>query len=208
MAGTVHRPAHRDGLPAFDRGWDQERLEPRGVAVRRVEPGGVVAAVEDDRHAVVQRAQQVVRIGGQDGEGLDDGRRGRLAVLPPGPETGEGEGEPILAADQVGLLRLGIQLLPLVEAVGDDQAAAAAKAVAVGGLLGGALGAGVDHAVADGRVLGPGRDQAPAQKVQGARRSRRDDAHHRRFLGRRQVVARQDRRHVHQLEDLGDHVAG
>ena len=52
----------------------------------------------------------------------------------------------------------------LVETVGEHEAAAESEGRAEGGLLGGGLGASVDHASADGRVVGPGGNQAPSEQ--------------------------------------------
>src|SRR6185295_3672735 len=106
-----------------------------------------------------------------------------------------------------GLLELAL-LLPLIEAIGGYQAAFLLEAPAEGGLLGDALGAGVDHAVADGRLLGPVGDEAPAQQVEPARPAGRRDAHHRRLLSGSDVVARRDRRQLRQSEEKGQLIVG
>src|SRR6185295_3681447 len=124
-----------------------------------------------------------------------------------GQQASEGEGFAVLAMDEEGLLELAL-LLPFIEAVGRDQTAFLLEAPLEGGLLGDALGAGVDHAVADRRLLGPEGDEAPAQQVEPARAAGLRDAHHRRFLGGREVVARRQRRHLRDIEEQRDVVAG
>src|SRR6185295_7229872 len=118
-----------------------------------------------------------------------------------------GEGFAVLAVDEEGLLELAL-FLPFVEAVHRHQAAFLLEAPLEGGFLGNALGAGVDHAVADGCLLGPERDEAPAQQVEPARAAGLRHAHHRRFLGGSEVVPRRQRRHLRDIEEQGDVVAG
>jgi hypothetical protein len=71
-------------------------------------------------------------------------------------------GSAIPAPDQVGLLGSPALPLPLVEAGSWHDAAPAAEGRAEGRLVGHAFRPGVDHPVADRRVLGPGRNQPPA----------------------------------------------
>ena len=102
-------------------------------------------------------------------------------------------------------LALARPLLPLVEAVGGNQATLLLEAVAVGGLVGDALGSRVDHAVADARLFRPVGDEPPAERFQGARGAGLADEGDRGLLGGRQVVARVvgERRHG-DLEEVGD----
>ena len=55
--------------------------------------------------------------------------------------------------------------MPLVEAVGHDQAAPTLEGVTERGLLDHGLGARVDEPAPDAELLGPGRHQAPAHEV-------------------------------------------
>jgi hypothetical protein len=64
--------------------------------------------------------------------------------------------------DGIGVLCFGSGLLPLVIAIGRDQAAALLECSAEGGLCGSFLGAGIDGVQADARIFGPGRHQPPA----------------------------------------------
>src|SRR5512147_2891073 len=85
---------------------------------------------------------------------------------------------------------------PLEEAVGEHEAAAVPEGRSVGGLLGGGLGAGIDHPIADGRVVGPGGDQSPSEPGELASTSfgtRPNDGH---GLGRGDVVAELDAGHL------------
>jgi hypothetical protein len=78
----------------------------------------------------------------------------------------------VLGPDEERLLarlaRLGLLLggVPLEVAVGGQQAATAGERPLEGGLLGHGLHPGVDHPVADRRILGPGRHQPPPHDPQ------------------------------------------
>lgn len=85
------------------------------------------------------------------------------------PEAGEGEGLSGAEGDGPGLFGFGVELLPLIEAVGGDEAAAAEKRLAPDGLFHEAFGFGVDGAEAELlRVGAPIRDEAPAHEGEGA----------------------------------------
>ena len=58
----------------------------------------------------------------------------------------------------------GPRALPLVEAVGEHEAAPTSEGIAERGLFGDHLGPGVDHAAADGAVLGPEGNESPAHE--------------------------------------------
>ena len=110
-------------------------------------------------------------------------------------------GSPSGARDPPRLRRAVRALLPLVEAVGDDEAAPARERVAERRLLGHRLRAGVDELQAElGRVVGPVRDEAPAQHL-AARRALavgRDREH---------LVARRDVEAPAHLDALADREA-
>src|SRR5262245_6675998 len=105
-------------------------------------------------------------------------------------------------ADEVGLLGTLSSCwrgLPLVVAVGREQAPAAGERFPERGLLADGFRPRVDHPAADGDVLGPGRDQAPSNDPQLAGGRRRSRVPVRRFLTRRASHHRVDRlgwRHV------------
>jgi hypothetical protein len=96
--------------------------------------------------------------------------------------------------------------LPLVEAVGDDQASPAADESAVGALLEQRLGPGVDHLVGDPSVLRPVGDESPAQERRLAR-AVLASAYREHALARRDVVALRDRFRNGDLEPFGERLA-
>ena len=79
------------------------------------------------------------------------------------PQPGEGERAAIAEANVEGLPPT-ILPLPLVEAVGEDQAPAFSECSAEDGLGCHGLGTGVDQPVADAGILGPGRDETPVKE--------------------------------------------
>ena len=95
---------------------------------------------------------QFIGIGGQDGKGLE---RHAFFWLPALPQAGEGVWLAALEGNRIGLFLLGVQALPLVEGIGGHQAASLLQRLAVGGLRGCFLRAGVDRAVGELRVPGP-----------------------------------------------------
>src|SRR5215210_6916703 len=161
VRGAVDEAAHRVGLhPVLG-----ERREQAGQLVALgggVEPDVVGVGGQDHRHPLVYLAHEGVRLGGEDRTGPD---LAFPALAPALPEPGEGEGPPVLHVDVVGLLGT-VRAPPLVETVGRDQAPALAEGPPEGGLLGGRLGAGVDHARAYLRVVGPRGDEAPPEHLQ------------------------------------------
>src|SRR5262249_47492134 len=94
---------------------------------------------------------------------------GKRIVPPELVESGEGEGSPVRSVDKIRLLTLLAPVrngLPLVVAVGRDDAPALGEGTPEGRLDRHRLGPGVDHAAADRGLLGPGRHQAPAEYAQ------------------------------------------
>jgi hypothetical protein len=91
-----------------------------------------------------------------------------LGVAPDLPQSADGDRSPISGVDVEGLLRVLLRLAstPLVVAIGWEQAAPTGGRPSESVGLGEALSPGVDHLVADRRVFGPGRHQAPHQLVQ------------------------------------------
>src|SRR5205085_3542123 len=85
-----------------------------------------------------------------------------VRVSPRRPQPGERHRLTIAAVNEHGLLP-GPAPMPLVEALGRYETAMPPEGPFVRGLLSQRLGAGVDHAVADLRVLRPRRDQPPPQ---------------------------------------------
>jgi hypothetical protein len=96
--------------------------------------------------------------------GGDDDRKAVYPVAgraaPNLPEAGEGE-RPVIGERQiVGLLAAVGEVLPFVEAVGDDEAAAPCEGGAKRRQAVERLGAGIDGPGPDSDVLGPRRDQS------------------------------------------------
>src|SRR5207248_1278646 len=99
--------------------WDQQRQQPRRVALPRVEPGGELLRRQDRRHSVVQRPDQVVGGHRQDGHALD----GAGGSVPPVPQGRQRQRAAADVGEVVRLLRLAAAL-PLVETAGGDEAPA------------------------------------------------------------------------------------
>lgn len=111
----------------------------------------------------MDRGHQFVRLDGDDGYRAD---RAAVGGMPFAPEAREGEGLARLEEDEVRDFDLRPRLgLPLVEAVRGDETALVFERAAEGGLFGERLAARVDEAVAQGRVLRPGWDQSPDEKI-------------------------------------------
>src|SRR6185503_4304545 len=112
---------------------------------------------ERDRHAVVDRRDQLVR------RGRDDGARAHArrvvtfgAVVPDLPEPGKGERLTIAPPKEPRLLRAPtLDGLPLVEAVGGHDAPAPLECTLERVARRELLAACVDQAIADREVLGP-----------------------------------------------------
>src|SRR5260221_240541 len=137
------------------------------------QPGRLgLGAGQDRRHPVVHLGDDLVRRRSDDRAAVEPAvlEATVLLVLPllAGADAGECEGLTAVDGEAPRLARLLriLGLHPLVEAVGDDQAAVAelADQRGVGAAGGEVLGFGVDHPVADLEVLGPARHQAPAHQ--------------------------------------------
>src|ERR1700733_6832317 len=133
--------------------------------MRRVtgaEPAGIILALDNDRHAIVQRGDNMVGIGGDDREALHPLADG--GIFPAFPQTGEAIGLAAGERDSEWLLVFWVQLLPLIKCVRGHQAAATLKRFTEGrgGRYG--LGLGIDGGVGDARVLRPVRNQAPTHE--------------------------------------------
>ena len=113
---------------------------------------------EEDGHAVVDRADELVGGGGENGEGFQRAFGG----VPLVPQAGHAETLTIgpLGSPWNFTAPLG---LPFEKGVGRDEAAALAERIAKGRLIGNRFGAGVDALDADFQILGPVRDQTPAE---------------------------------------------
>lgn len=168
------------------RGERGEHLQGIGGIEVGVEPAGFAVCGNDDGHAVVNGFEEIVGLGGDDGEGVDGAGFG---VGPAIPEAGEGEGGAVDQADAHG--NLGFSgTLPFIESVSDDQASAFLERLAEAGFLSDGFGSGIDEAVADGCIVGPVGDEAPAHEFQDADAVAKDDDGG--VLRRGEVVSRGD----------------
>ena len=123
-----------------------------------MEPTFGLVGGEEDGHAVVDGAEELVGVGGEDGEGF------QLAIggVPAVPQAGHAEafvvGSNELPRDFAAALGL-----PFEKGVGRDEAAAMTERIAEGRLFRNGFGPGVDALDADLGILGPVRNQAPAK---------------------------------------------
>ena len=141
-----------------------------------LQPPIIMFRTEDDGHAGVDGGDHRVRLGGDDGEGLDDLLEIRAGVVqaefaflmradPLFPEAGHTEEAAVFHGEPEWLLA-GRRGLPFVKAVGGDEAALVLERFSEAGLFGDGLGAGVGEFVADGFILGPVRDETPTHGFQ------------------------------------------
>ena len=169
VADVVHVGADRPQDGEGGRRGHEQLPEGLEVVVLGIEPGLPGRRRQDHRHPVVDAGHLLV------GGGGDDRRRAqRLGLVRPRrphprrrgspdlPQPGEGERLVVGAVDEVRLLvLLAGEPLPLVEPVGRDEAPALGERPLEGAAGGDGLGPGVDHPVADLRVLGPEGHEAP-----------------------------------------------
>ena len=87
-----------------------------------------------------------------------------LGSLPVLPEPSKGEGAAIAEANVEGLLP-PLLSLPLIKPIGQEEAPPLFEGPAEGWLRRHRLGAGIDHAIPDGRVLCPRRNETPAMQA-------------------------------------------
>ena len=153
-------------------GFQELRFEAVGL-----QPPLIMFRAENDRHPVVDGGDHWIRLGGDDGEGLDhltDGGAGIIEAKftfvrrtdPFFPQTSHAEESALFAREPEGLFAGGCGL-PLVKSVSRDQAALLFKRFPVAGLLTDGVGAGVGELIADGFILGPRGNQTPAHGFQG-----------------------------------------
>ena len=107
------------------------------------------------------------------------------------------KGWSFLGRDRQGLLCLECRS-PFVEAVRHDQAPASLERRAERWLLGDPLSPGIDHAIADRGMVGPGGNQTPAEKRCLAFSVLEPDRQH--LLGRGDVDRRRERRQISESE--------
>ena len=138
----------------------KQRLDVAQVGLR-VQPDVERVPIQDHRHPVVDRCQQLVRCGGHD-------RRRRGFAVDRAPDAGQRQHLPVgCGTDGVRLPRRR-GAIPLVEGVRRDDAAALAQRAAERRRVPGRLGTGVDPGL--GRplclVIGPEGPKAPARRCQ------------------------------------------
>src|SRR5262249_40630482 len=120
MMRVVDMVAYRPCLQLFGRVGPKQPADLFGLLEVGAEPEFVILRGEDGRHAVVERAEQLVGRHRQDRTGLPCRPRTCWPWL---PEAGESERPPVAQAHVVGLPPAA-RALPDIKAVGQDQAAA------------------------------------------------------------------------------------
>ena len=127
VVGLVHSFADRPELELVVGRGHEQLLQRVDILVRRVEPPVPLRLGQHDRHALVDRLQQFVRLGRDDRERAQRGASSPIVgIVPDLPQPRERERLTVAAADEPRLLLLlAFELLPLVEAVGRDDARAA-----------------------------------------------------------------------------------
>src|SRR5215469_15520010 len=148
------------------------RLKLAGLGVVRVKPVGPVILRYHHGHTVVDLADLVGRLGRDDRGRPQPGAFvviGQGLIAPELVEPGEGQRTTVLPVDVVGLLALLALFgdgLPFEVAVGGNDAATLGERAPERGLDRDGLGAGINELAAARGVLGPERDQAPADHAQ------------------------------------------
>jgi len=125
----------------------------------QIQPRSIGFGFQNDRHPVMNLDDGFAGIPGQDRAGAIWGFC--LAfVIPTFPKAGKCKGASTRQRQEHGLFVVFL-LLPLVKAIGDDQASALPEGRPEAGFVGGGFPSGVDHPAADGSVLGPIWNQTP-----------------------------------------------
>ena len=169
----------------------------------RIEPDPIGLRAVDDRHPIVQRTHQLVGRRCQDGTGLD---LLALRIVPPLPQSGQGERSAVAWPDEVRLLSTGPDFLPFVEPGRWDEAATLLDGRAEGRLVGNCFRPRVEELVADGRIGRPRWNETPAEQGRFSPCRRRPDGGYK--LGGGDVVAGVERGRLGQLEAFGQFVSG
>src|ERR1700690_284145 len=161
MAGVIDQGAHRVGN---QRGLArlEQRRERAGLGQLGVEPALPYIALENERHAIVDRGDRRARGLGDDRARIDD-----LAVVsdPALPDPREREWSTVRTTNEKRLA-LGPPLaLPLEEPVDDHQAAPPANGLAESRRRCDTFGSGQSQFVPDPRIVGPLRHEPPAQEL-------------------------------------------
>jgi hypothetical protein len=204
MSRVVHEPTDRVGQQFLTRIGVQEGLQRCCMLEGRVEPLVVGRGGEHDRHPVVNRSQQLVRVRREDRTGFD-GRA--LRGLPLLPQAGKGKRAVTLQADPQRLLHPPLDL-PFGESRRNHETAPGLEGGTEGRFLRHGFRFGVNALIPDLRVLGPGRDQAPAEHDERPCGSVGIDSYGGDGLRRGDVVPRGDPRRRRDVQLLGDHLWG
>ncbi len=209
MAGVVHEFGDAAAGHVFGRIGTQQGFQELRFEAVWLQPPLIMFGADDHRHPIVDGGDHRIGFGGDDGKSLDGLINARAGVIeaelafavrsmPFLPEAGHAEEAAILAGEAEWLLAGG-RGLPFVKAIGGNQAALLFEGPAETGFVGDSFGAGVGQLVADGFVLGPGGDQAPAHGFQGGNAALPDQNW--RLGAGGEVVARLE---IHDLADEPD----
>ena len=101
MARVIDQGAHRKGCHVFSGEGPEQCVESVYVLECGIEPGLVVLRGENDRHAVVDRLHEYIRLRGDDRTGF---KRLSFGWFPVFPQAREGKRTFTLQADPHGLL--------------------------------------------------------------------------------------------------------
>jgi hypothetical protein len=136
----------------------QQFLQAGSVFVLRVEPAVKILIGQDHGHPIVQPGHQFIRLTSNDRTAFEFRR---VRGVPGFPKSRKCERAILFESDVVGQLGVRIEALPLVEAVGRDQAAASLERRAEGRLSCRGFATGIDQRRSSLRVLRPARHEAP-----------------------------------------------
>ena len=155
VARTVHMAGNSRDLQSVVAGRHQECSKHFHVPEAWIDPAVEGLAVQDHRHSFVNRFGRLVCYSRDDGAGLyDRSIAGRTIVLL--PQTGKQHWPSVTRLDQVRLFAI-IGSLPLVVAVGDNQATLSGKCFSKRWFTVDGFTAGIDHPIADLQVIRPRR---------------------------------------------------
>ena len=115
---TTHISADQPCLHLFSRAWSQE-VKRQLCRVSNRQPPFIVLAMKYDRHSIVNRFHEFVGVNGDDCIGLQ--RLPGDLVLLFIPKASEREEFSVLHGNGVWLLRLLVNLLPLIKPIGRNQ---------------------------------------------------------------------------------------
>lgn len=143
----------------------EQREESLRVVHGGIEPEVVIGRLKDHGHSLVDWTAEVVRSGRDDCAGFQRRAVAALRPAPTFPQAGKRERLLVGELEAIGQLLLAF-LFPLVEAIGQNQAAAAGECGAKGWFFGQRFGAGVNQACGNFGILGPAWNEAPVEQGQ------------------------------------------